>query len=509
MFLKPSPATMRTEAPMAPRVAALSLPLAVLFVIPPGFSLAQPDPDLERAARIRFESGVQFLNGGRGEQALRDFEAVLQTMGESSFADDAALEIARYRFEVEGDAGASRAMLERLLAEYPAGDVVPGAYFLKARMAREATPPRLSEAQADWERAVLAGGADSPWSYPALVAIARLDFAFMRDDEAAGALLEALYGSHRGDTSPGDLFEAQFLLGRALARSGDREAALLALGALRRDILEAGDEDAFDLADRAFALGDLIASGGDRGFLGGIVAPRPLDRPLRLRVSGSVMHILDRDTGELQSLNLEGESIGVLPVENARSFAMLPDGGPVIAAERALLLDGRMVRMLAPDDEGRLVPLDRIRSVAVTPEGLWIWDERREQILRFAFSGVFVDVMPLPRLADLRLIERHPAGYLLVLGEGGVRGFDPVGNSVLSLPLEDPVDVAFDDLGRLHVLDAEGPLIVTYDRDFRQISRISAADLRSAGIREPVSLDIGTDGSLFVLDAGGVIGVFR
>ncbi len=508
--------TMGSKANMALRAAIL----AVLSAFPAGFAPAapQPDPDLERVARARYESGVQFLNGGRDEQALRDFQAVLESMGASSLADDAALRIARYRFEVEGDAPAAEAMLDRLLTQYPTGDVVPGAYLLRARIAREAAPPRLADAEADWERAVLASsGGSSPWAYRALTEIARLDMAFMRDDQAAGALLEALHGSAAAPAAPNERFEVRFLLARALARSGDAAAALNTLAALRRDVLADAGADATgmpDMADRALDLASLVrdaASSGSWTFLGGFRVPRDLDRPLRLRVSGAELLILDRDTRELQGMALDGAAAGVVPVRNAWSFAVLPDGKPVVAAERALVLDGRPVRLLVPDERGRMEPLDRIRSVAVAPEGLWVWDGRRQQVFRFAFSALFQDVAPTPRLSGVRLIERHPAGHLLVLDDaGGVSGYDAAGNSVLRLPVAEPRDVAFDDLGRLYVLDAAGPSIMMYDREFRQVATIASTDFGSAGIREPVSLDVGPDGSLHILDAArGIVGVFR
>ncbi len=508
---------MRSTPSMAPGAVLLLAP----FVCPSflglsaGFVSAQPpaaaDPELERAARNRYESGEQFLNGGRHEQALRDFQAVLESMGASSLADDAALRIARYRFEIEGDAPAAEAMLERLLAEFPTGDVVPGALLLRARLAREATPPRLADAEADWERAVL-DGRGSRWAWEALLGIARLHMDFLRDDQAAGALIEALYGSDAPLTSDRERFEARFLLAHALARSGDAAAALDALTRLRRDLLASGGAEDSELAERALDLASLLHDvDASWRFLGGFRAPRSLDRPLRLRVAGDELMILDRDAREMQRLTLDGVSAGFVPVEDARDVSVLPDGRVGIAAERALVLDGRPVRLLVPDEAGRMEALDRIRSVATAPEGFWVWDERRKQVFRFAFSAIFTDVFPTPRLEDVHRIERHPAGHLLVLAEeGGVSGYDAAGNSVLRLPVAAPMDAAFDALGRLYVLDAAGPQILVYDREFRLAATIPSSELGAAGMRTPVSLDVGFDGSLFVLDArSGTVGVFR
>ena len=77
---------------MTTRVAWLSA-LIGLAVAPPLFAQTGTDAQLERAAERRFRSAEQFYAGGRYGQALRDYEAILDTMPGSRLADDAALRL--------------------------------------------------------------------------------------------------------------------------------------------------------------------------------------------------------------------------------------------------------------------------------------------------------------------------------------------------------------------------------------------------------------------------------
>ena len=147
---------------MTTRVAWLSA-LIGLAVALPLFAQTGADAQLERAAERRFRSAEQFYAGGRYGQALRDFEAIVETMPESRLADDAALRIARHRFDVEGNPAAAEEMVDRLFRAYPAGDSIPGAHLLLGEIAIRSLPPRPDDALAEYERVLtVSGSAGSP-----------------------------------------------------------------------------------------------------------------------------------------------------------------------------------------------------------------------------------------------------------------------------------------------------------------------------------------------------------
>lgn len=494
----------------------------------------ETEAQLERAAERRFLSAEQFYAGGRYAQALRDFEAILDTMPGSRLADDAALRIARHRFEVEADPAAAEEMVDRLFRAYPAGDSIPGAHLLLGEIAIASLPPRPGEALAEYERALIAAGpADSPWSFAALTGIAGIASDFMEDRTAAGALLSALHETRSAPGSVAERFGARLLLARTLARLGEADAAFGEAARLRADLLrvirdapasasgpsrESGSPGNFSperTAEAARDLATLVARYRGPGapswrFAGAIQPPRRLDRPRRVRMAGSRLHVLDRDTDELQTFSLGGEFEEALGVDDSWDLAFLDaaagagDGGPVpvVAAEDALVVGGNVQTLRGPNGSERL---RRIRAVAVTPEGYWVWDEREEAVFRFARSGLLLGRVPHPRLDEVHRIARHPAGHLVVVEDRqGVLAFDAEGRRIFHLTRESgfprPVDVAFDALGNLFVLDREGPTLAVFDREFGSLVTLRGSEWSGGAVRRPVSLDVGPDGGLFVLD---------
>jgi len=61
----------------------------------------------EEFARRQFDSGMTFMQSGRYTEALKDFQAILDTFGKSSVADNALLQTALYQLEIAHDAGAA------------------------------------------------------------------------------------------------------------------------------------------------------------------------------------------------------------------------------------------------------------------------------------------------------------------------------------------------------------------------------------------------------------------
>ncbi len=512
---------------MTTRVAWLSA-LIGLAVALPLFAQTGADAQLERAAERRFRSAEQFYAGGRYGQALRDFEAIVETMPESRLADDAALRIARHRFDVEGNPAAAEEMVDRLFRAYPAGDSIPGAHLLLGEIAIRSLPPRPEDALAEYERVLTVGGAaGSRWSFAALTGIAGIASDFMDDRTVAGALLSALHETRSAPASTAERFRARMLLARTLARLGESNAAFGEVAGLRADLLRVIRDEAADgaeaaggafsaarLAEEARQFATLVSRYQSPGgpawrFAGAIQPPQRLDRPLRVRVAEGSLHVLDRDTDELQTFTPEGEFEAAVGVEDPRDFAYPDDGAagggaavPVVAAEEALIVGGNLVTLRLDNGPERL---RRIRALTVTPEGYWVWDDREKGVFRFARSGLYLGRVPHPRLNEVHRIERHPAGHLIVIEDRqGVLAFDAEGRRIFHLTRDsgfpEPVDVAFDALGNFFVLDRDGPTLGVFDRDFNPLVRLEGEAWSGGAVRRPVSLDVGPDGVLYVLD---------
>ena len=108
----------------------------------------------EEFARRQYESGVAFMQNGRYAEALKDFQAVLESFAHSSVADNALLQIALYQLEVPHDTAAAQGTVERLLKDYPETDSAPMAYVLSGRiaLAKGRAPADVDSALASFER---------------------------------------------------------------------------------------------------------------------------------------------------------------------------------------------------------------------------------------------------------------------------------------------------------------------------------------------------------------------
>ena len=92
-------------------------------------------PSPEVMATRQFESGRAFAREGSFEEALKDFQAVVDMYTETSTADNALLEIARYYLDVASAPVRAQGLLENLLEKYPLSDAAPEAQILVGRVA--------------------------------------------------------------------------------------------------------------------------------------------------------------------------------------------------------------------------------------------------------------------------------------------------------------------------------------------------------------------------------------
>ena len=104
-----------------------ALPLVVLS----GVLNAQSSEDLPRR---QYESGLTFMNGQRYNEALKDFQAVIDSFPKSQVADNALLQVAMYHLDVAHDLSATQAAVDQLLKTYPDTDSAPMAHVLGGRV---------------------------------------------------------------------------------------------------------------------------------------------------------------------------------------------------------------------------------------------------------------------------------------------------------------------------------------------------------------------------------------
>src|SRR5262249_50833585 len=93
-----------------PMIRAIGLRIAV--VVTAGTAILGAQGNTEEFARRQYESGLSFMQTGRYAEALKDFQAVLDSFARSSVADNALLQIALYQLDVAHDTAAAQAAVD-------------------------------------------------------------------------------------------------------------------------------------------------------------------------------------------------------------------------------------------------------------------------------------------------------------------------------------------------------------------------------------------------------------
>src|SRR5688500_3086411 len=108
----------------------------------------------EELPRRQYESGLTFMKGQRYGEALKDFQAIIDSFPKSQVADNALLQVAIYHLDIAKDLGATQAAVDQLLRTYPDTDSAPMAYVLGGRvsMAKGRSATEVDAAVASFER---------------------------------------------------------------------------------------------------------------------------------------------------------------------------------------------------------------------------------------------------------------------------------------------------------------------------------------------------------------------
>ena len=126
-------------------------PIVVLVVVIGASVAAQSGDDLPRR---QYDSGLSFLKGQRYAEALKDFQAIIESHPKSMVADNALLQVALYQIDVAHDFSTAQSAVDQLLKAYPDTDSAPMAYVVGGRiaMAKGRTPSDVDSAVASFER---------------------------------------------------------------------------------------------------------------------------------------------------------------------------------------------------------------------------------------------------------------------------------------------------------------------------------------------------------------------
>ncbi len=453
---------------------------------------AAQSPQDEENARRRLNSGRLFLNSQNYSEALKDFEAILQSYPNSSVADDALLEIATYQFNVARDpAGfaAADARVKDLLSKYPAADATAMALILDGRikLATGHGPDQVNAAMASFERVprLFQGSEAVPESMYFAGEAARMGG--RRDDALERFNLLST-------TFPSSRWTAQALLGAALslAAAGQPARAMEQLQLVRNKFPSAPEatsalnlntilyrlyvrvpaQPAFQVTERSIA--------GPTGKLRDVTA---------LAVDPQSNVVVSMKTG-VAVFGPKGAQVRTISALEPRSV-FFDRFGHLVTVQEAGLRDetGRPVPLDAPVVEGRPRQF-KLEAAVMTAAGDYVLADRStKSLVRFTadrqFAGDFATRIDARRLvvSDLGVVAALDGDTksVALYGRDG-RPAGRIAERTTAYRLRDPADIAFDRFGHIYVLDRTALFVFSPDganllTTFALPERVEAASL--------------------------------
>ncbi len=500
---------------------------ALVFAVTPQGAANQTATDND--ARRRYDNGRKLMEEGLYAEAVRDLDEVAASYKDSPWAGEALALKAEYLLAIARDIPAARRDLDRL-KQYRAVAATSYLFTGRALMAGDRDAKSLESAVQEFHR-----GHDF-YRDSAYAAESRY-----REGDAmrhAGRLddaIEEFQGLALSDPTSVWTARALLQLATCLTIRGRWQEGLSALQRLRADfegVPAAAREmqTAIELNTIVYRL--YIRKPPEQTPFRYAAAP-PIAPNVRFEdVSAMTMlptgslviaHkpglvVVDRDREVLPSVRAENPvAIAARRRNESHVLSAREDESPAFIAQRVLVagaVPGVALRIPDPPDKKKAVddPSGLIqnwkREWLVADRGakaIWVFDEKGEYLRAFlsATANIAPDRLAANAFDEVAVLDGDRKMVTILDREGrAVRAIDPQAHR-----FDRPVDLAFDPLGHLYVLDRGRGEVVVFPAQWvgqpRPIAVFTTPPERDPGaFRRAVALAIGARGQLFMFDEG-------
>jgi TolA-binding protein len=462
----------------------------------------------EDFARRQYDSGLSFLQAARYAEAMKDFQAVVDSFPQSAVADDALLQIALYHLEVAHDEAAAQGAADRLIKEYPNSNSAPMAYIIGGRLAitKGRTPADVDTALASFDRV--------PRLFPGSDAVAAARFFGGETLRLARRVDESLDRLRRVPMEyPQSIWAARADLATVASLvSLDRAPqAFVRLQRIRQQYpgtVEAAA--ALDYGTVLYRLYIRAKSQPAYAFSGRFIGAETSR-------FNDVMGVVVDDAGHVLLGHKQGVAIfddkGTLTrsVNAAEPSAFFVEQRTRVVTVRKDMLvpDGAPPSQVAVPQTGKLPrPVEEIPAVVTLSNGdRLIADKSQKNVIRISpqgkyvspFAAVNTEKMSRSEVDDVALIERDSKTIVLVDRDGKpLTRIPPKGTGYV---MNDPIDVAFDSLGHLYVLDGGSkPAVYIFGPKNRLIATVASTGREAGALQRPKAMAVDAAGRLLVFD---------
>ena len=476
-----------------------------LVLLVPSLALAQQTSP-EEQARGLLEDGRTYRAQGKSKQAMDNFQTIVSGFPNTSYVDDALLEIGRYYLEVDGDVAKARDAFEQVTKRFPQSDGAPGAYYYLGRltMERAGSAADLDDALAQFARVQRL--------YPRSEWVPRALYATSLAHRKSGKLAEATDDARRvalehpsSDAAPA----AQFELAQDLALSGEFRQAMEEFQQVRNRYAES--EWAPRALDRITALYRLYGTGkavftADPAYSVGTGDTLKDVRGIVMTPTRTLWVASDKVKSAVP-FGPDGKMGPSLSAEDLQGLTLAPSGDLVVVAARAVRFGPKNLQSFAiPGNKpGETEPLEKLAAAVVTQDGfVLVADEKKKKVYRFdgryQYQGVFGDAAKEHQVSRI-VLDSEGGIVMLDRDEKAVRVWDEAGRALRAIgprgqgyELRKPADVAVDAFRNVYVADEEGAVSV-FSTTGQLLATIGAQELK-----KPRAVALEPSGAVLVYD---------
>jgi len=470
--------------------------------------IAGQQPSNEELPRRQFDSGMSFMQAGRYSEAIKDFQAIIDSFPRSQVADDALLQIGLYQLEIAHNVSATQTAVDQLLKVYPDSNSAPMAYVVSGRLAMDKgrTNADVDTALASFERvprlfpgndAVPAAGYYAGETLrqarrydEALARYRRVTAEFPNSSWAALANLGAGYCLVQSERTSAALPEIQRVR-QLLPNTAAAGEALNINTILYRLYVRAQGQPAFGFTGRF--IGEERADFKD---VAGVV----VDSANRLLLGHKLgVAVFDPKAGGLRS------TVGA----NEPSAFFVDERGRIIVARNGTLIAEKAESLtisIPLTEPGKTRVVEDIPAAVALASGMrLVADRKGKNVIRVGVDGRYIgpftavnaERLALNKLEDVGILEKDTKSITVTDRDGKL--LSKIATKGTGYQFNEPVDLTFDQLGHLYVLDRGGSVIV-FSPKYKLITTFSIPDKSAGAFTRAKAFALDPTGRMYIFD---------
>jgi len=466
----------------------------------------QQSANNEEFARRQFDSGMSFLQNRRYAEALKDLQAVVDSFATSTIAPTALLQIAQYQLEVAHDVAATQTAIDRLLKDYANSDSAPMAHVLSGRLAmmKGHTPADVDAALASFERV--------PRLFPGTEGVAAAGFYAGETLRTVHRIDEALERYRRVRLEyPRSVWAARASLGEGycLVQQDKATRALPEIQWVRTQFPNS------PVAADALALNTIIyrlyvrpPSQPPYAFSGKSIGNERADYKDVIGIQWDRNgRLLLGHKGGVAIFDDKGAAAGSVAGQDVSAFFIDEKNRIVIARNSQLIADkGETVSLVVPTQAGIPRPLEELPSILPSRGDRLVSDPKGKTVLRLSadgkyqaiFSSAYFNRLVATPLDEIAMLDKSSKGITFTDRDGKVLSKLPAKGQ--GYELNDPVDIAFDELGHTYVLDRGKNSVVVFGAKNKFVVNVTMPDKSAGAFTRAAALGVDRAGRLFIFD---------